>query len=189
MPRISYKLFSHLYAFNFYAVTYGYLNTLVTLIPTRRVKGDARQGSHHFGRDKSGGSRFRFAHFQDRTSNTLPEKSGIAALVEDTAVVAIREALAKADSIVEKAIDEQTAAEIDREAAQAKARSTTEPPAVASARPDVPDARPRNARESSAHGRRPSATFARSCIWALVGAWPPRLEMSVIPKKSVPLRT
>ena len=50
-----------------------------------------------------------------------PNTSGIVALVEDTAVVAIREALAKADSIVEKAIDEQTAAEIDREAAQAKA--------------------------------------------------------------------
>ena len=50
-----------------------------------------------------------------------PNTAGIVALVEDTAVVAIREALAKADSIVEKAIDEQTAAEIDREAAQAKA--------------------------------------------------------------------
>ena len=50
-----------------------------------------------------------------------PNTAGIVALVEDTAVVAIREALSKADRIVEKAIDEQTAAEIDREAAQAKA--------------------------------------------------------------------
>ena len=50
-----------------------------------------------------------------------PNTAGIVALVEDTAVVEIRKALAKADSIVEKAIDEQPAAEIDREAAQAKA--------------------------------------------------------------------
>ena len=50
-----------------------------------------------------------------------PNTAGIVALVEDTAVVEIRKALAKADRIVEKAIDEQTAAEIDREAAQAKA--------------------------------------------------------------------
>ena len=49
-----------------------------------------------------------------------PNTAGIVALVEDTAVVAIREALAKADRIVEKAIDEQTAAEIDREAKAAK---------------------------------------------------------------------
>ncbi|MFL5671692.1 MAG: hypothetical protein ACJ77C_06315 [Chloroflexota bacterium] len=35
--------------------------------------------------------------------------------------VEIRKALAKADRIVEKTIDEQLAAEIDREAAQAKA--------------------------------------------------------------------
>jgi uncharacterized membrane protein len=50
-----------------------------------------------------------------------PNTAGIVALVEDTAVVAIREALSKADRIVEKAIDKQLAAEIDREAAQAKA--------------------------------------------------------------------
>jgi uncharacterized membrane protein len=50
-----------------------------------------------------------------------PNTAGIVALVEDTAVVEIRKALAKADRIVEKAIDEQTAKEIDREAAQAKA--------------------------------------------------------------------
>ena len=50
-----------------------------------------------------------------------PNTAGIVALVQDTAVVAIREALDKADRIVEKAIDEQLAAEIDREAAQAKA--------------------------------------------------------------------
>jgi uncharacterized membrane protein len=49
-----------------------------------------------------------------------PNTAGIVALVEDTAVVAIREALSKADRIVEKAIDEQTAAEIDREAKAAK---------------------------------------------------------------------
>jgi len=49
-----------------------------------------------------------------------PNTAGIVALVEDTAVVAIRQALVKADRIVEKAIDEQLAAEIDREAAAAK---------------------------------------------------------------------
>ena len=49
-----------------------------------------------------------------------PNTSGIIALVEDTAVVEIRKALDKADRIVEKAIDEQIAAEIDREAAAAK---------------------------------------------------------------------
>ena len=49
-----------------------------------------------------------------------PNTAGIIALVEDTAVVAIREALDKADRIVTKAIDEQLAAEIDREASLAK---------------------------------------------------------------------
>jgi uncharacterized membrane protein len=49
-----------------------------------------------------------------------PNTAGIVALVEDTAVVEIREALAKADRIVEQAIDKQIAAEIDREAAAAK---------------------------------------------------------------------
>lgn len=49
-----------------------------------------------------------------------PGTSGVVALVEDTAVVAIQEALAKADRIVTKAIDQQVAAEIDREAALAK---------------------------------------------------------------------
>jgi len=49
-----------------------------------------------------------------------PNTSGIIALVQDTAVVAIREALDKADRIVEKAIDQELAAEIDREAAMAK---------------------------------------------------------------------
>jgi len=49
-----------------------------------------------------------------------PNTSGIIALVQDTAVVAMREALAKADRIVEKAIDQQLAAEIDREATAAK---------------------------------------------------------------------
>jgi uncharacterized membrane protein len=49
-----------------------------------------------------------------------PNTAGIVALVEDTAVVEIRKALAKADRIVEQAIDDQIAAEIDREAAAAK---------------------------------------------------------------------
>jgi uncharacterized membrane protein len=49
-----------------------------------------------------------------------PNTAGIVALVEDTAVVEIREALDKADRIVEQAIDKQMAAEIDREAAAAK---------------------------------------------------------------------
>ena len=49
-----------------------------------------------------------------------PNTAGIVALVEDTAVVEIRKALAKADAIVEKAIDKQLAAEIDREASAAK---------------------------------------------------------------------
>ncbi len=50
-----------------------------------------------------------------------PGTSGIVALVEDTAVVAVREALAKADKIVSDAVDKELAAEIDREAAAAKA--------------------------------------------------------------------
>ena len=41
-----------------------------------------------------------------------------------TAVVEIREALAKADRIVDQAIDKQVAAEIDREAALAKASTS-----------------------------------------------------------------
>jgi len=49
-----------------------------------------------------------------------PNTAGIIALVENTAVVEIRNAMAKADRIVEKAIDEQLALEIDREAAAAK---------------------------------------------------------------------
>jgi uncharacterized membrane protein len=49
-----------------------------------------------------------------------PNTAGIVAIVEDTAVVKIREALDKADRIVTKAIDEQVAAEIDREAKLAK---------------------------------------------------------------------
>jgi uncharacterized membrane protein len=50
-----------------------------------------------------------------------PNTSGVIALVEDTAVVEIEKALAKADEIVTKAVDKQVAAEIDREAAAAKA--------------------------------------------------------------------
>jgi uncharacterized membrane protein len=51
-----------------------------------------------------------------------PNTSGVIALVEDTAVVEIQQALAKADQIVTKAVDKQVAAEIDREAAAAKAQ-------------------------------------------------------------------
>jgi uncharacterized membrane protein len=49
-----------------------------------------------------------------------PNTAGIVALVENTAVVEIREALAKADRIVDQAINKQVAAEIDREASLAK---------------------------------------------------------------------
>ena len=54
-----------------------------------------------------------------------PNTAGIIALVENTAVVEIRAAMAKADRIVEKAIDEQVAKEIDREAKEAKEALTT----------------------------------------------------------------
>ena len=54
-----------------------------------------------------------------------PNTAGIIALVENTAVVEIRNAMAKADRIVEKAIDEQVAKEIDREAKEAKEALTT----------------------------------------------------------------
>ncbi len=50
-----------------------------------------------------------------------PNSSGVIALVEDTAVVEIEKALAKADKIVTQAVDKQVAAEIDRDAAAAKA--------------------------------------------------------------------
>ena len=51
-----------------------------------------------------------------------PNTAGVVALVENTAVVEIREALAKADRIVDQAIDKQVAAEIDREAASPRRR-------------------------------------------------------------------
>ena len=54
-----------------------------------------------------------------------PNSAGIVALVEDTAVVEVRKALAEADEIVTKAVDKQIAAEIDREAARAKASLTS----------------------------------------------------------------
>jgi uncharacterized membrane protein len=54
-----------------------------------------------------------------------PNTAGIIALVENTAVVEIRKALAKADRIVEEAVDKQIAAEMDREAAAQKAASST----------------------------------------------------------------
>lgn len=57
---------------------------------------------------------------EDLAGVMKPNTAGIVALVEDTAVVEIRKALAKADRIVEKAVDAQLAAEIDREAALAK---------------------------------------------------------------------
>jgi uncharacterized membrane protein len=50
-----------------------------------------------------------------------PNTAGLVALVQDTAVVEVRAAMAKADKIVARAIDKQLAAEIDREAAAAKA--------------------------------------------------------------------
>ena len=49
-----------------------------------------------------------------------PNTAGIIALVEDSAVVEMEKALAKADRIVTKAVDKQIVAEIDREAAAAK---------------------------------------------------------------------
>jgi uncharacterized membrane protein len=50
-----------------------------------------------------------------------PGMSGLLVLAEDTAVVEIEKALAKADRIVATAVDHQVALEIDREAAAAKA--------------------------------------------------------------------
>jgi uncharacterized membrane protein len=49
-----------------------------------------------------------------------PNTSGVIALVEDTAVVEVQKALAKADQIVTEAVNRQIADEIDREAARAK---------------------------------------------------------------------
>jgi uncharacterized membrane protein len=49
-----------------------------------------------------------------------PNTTGIIALVEDTAVVEIEKALAKADKVVSKAVDKEIAAEIDREAQMEK---------------------------------------------------------------------
>jgi uncharacterized membrane protein len=57
---------------------------------------------------------------EELASVMRPNTAGIIAIVENTAVVEIRKALAKADRIVDKAIDEQLAKEIDREAAAAK---------------------------------------------------------------------
>ena len=50
-----------------------------------------------------------------------PGTSGILALVEDTAVVEVQKALAKADKIVTDAVDKELAKDIDRQAAAAKA--------------------------------------------------------------------
>ena len=50
-----------------------------------------------------------------------PDTSGVIALVEDSAVVEIQQALSQADQIVTRAVDKQVAAEIDRQAAAAKA--------------------------------------------------------------------
>lgn len=49
-----------------------------------------------------------------------PGTTGLIVFAEDTAVVEIEKALAKADRIVSKAVDKQLAAEVDREAALAK---------------------------------------------------------------------
>ncbi len=49
-----------------------------------------------------------------------PNTTALIVFAEDTAVVEIEKALAKADKIVSQAIDKQLAAEIDREAAAAK---------------------------------------------------------------------
>jgi len=49
-----------------------------------------------------------------------PGTTGLIVFAQDTAVVEIEQALAKADRIVSKAVDKQIAAEIDREAALAK---------------------------------------------------------------------
>ncbi len=49
-----------------------------------------------------------------------PGTTGLIVFAEDTAVVEVEKALAKADKIVSKAVDKQLAAEIDREAAVAK---------------------------------------------------------------------
>lgn len=63
----------------------------------------------------------RRSDLSDRIEAVLtPGSSGIVALVEDSAVVAIREALVKAETIVTEAVDKEAAAAIDREAAMAK---------------------------------------------------------------------
>jgi uncharacterized membrane protein len=49
-----------------------------------------------------------------------PGTTGLIVFAEDSAVVEVEKALAKADRIVSKAVDKQMAAEIDREAAAAK---------------------------------------------------------------------
>ena len=54
------------------------------------------------------------------TGIVAPGTSALFVFAEDTAVVEIEKALAKADRIVSKAVDKQLAAEIDREAAAAK---------------------------------------------------------------------
>jgi hypothetical protein len=49
-----------------------------------------------------------------------PGTTGLIVFAEDTAVVEVEKALAKADRIVSQAVDKQVALEIDREAATAK---------------------------------------------------------------------
>ena len=121
-----------------------------------------------------------------------PNTAGIVALVEDTAVVAIRRGTREGrqhrregDRRADRGRDRPRGCPGEGVAQQLSRRAEPERRGRT-----PPDARPRSSPGgASVHGRRPSATFARSCIWALVGGWPPRLEMSVIPKKSVPLRT
>jgi uncharacterized membrane protein len=55
----------------------------------------------------------------DLSGIVAPGTSALFVFAEDTAVVEIEKALAKADRIVSKAVDKQLAAEIDREAAAA----------------------------------------------------------------------
>ena len=55
-----------------------------------------------------------------------PGTTGLIVFAEDTAVVEVEKALAKADKIVSKAVDKQLAAEIDRDAAVAKEAIATD---------------------------------------------------------------
>jgi uncharacterized membrane protein len=62
----------------------------------------------------------RSALAEDLEEVMTPNSAGVIALVEDPAVIEVREALRQAERIVTKAVDKQVAAEIDREADRAK---------------------------------------------------------------------